>query len=68
MRKKLKRRYARFIEQCIKRANGFPLECWMWDHYSKQSVEEGLYYKKFYKQMREDHKAGRVETNMFDGS
>lgn len=50
MKRKLIKRNKRFLSKCIKAANGWPLSIFLWDYYSKQTVEETRYYRKLRKE------------------
>lgn len=58
MKRKLIKRNKEFLNNCIKAANGWPLCIFLYDYYSRQSVEEARHYKKIRK---ESHtKQGRI--------
>lgn len=50
MKRKLIKRNKEFLNNCIKAANGWPLFIFLYDWYSKQSVEEARHYKKIRKE------------------
>lgn len=50
MKRKLIKRNKEFLNNCIKAANGWPLCLFLYDHYSRQTVDEERYYKKVRKE------------------
>jgi len=49
VKQKLIKRNKEFLNNCVKKADGWPLNLFLYDWYSRQSVEETRDYKKFKK-------------------